>query len=303
MVRLILTLLTLLIATPALAQLATHKVTDTIYALVGPLGNRNAGNLGNNATFGLIITDAGAVLIDPGGTYQGAKQIHRVIGKITDQPVAIVINSGGQDHRWLGNSYWAEQGARIIASADAVEDQAERESLQMTVLDELVGDFGLEGTKALRADETFTDHLSLTLGAITIKLFHTGGAHTPGDSFVWVPSQSAVFTGDIVYTERLLGVIPVSDTLSWLEAFEAIEALDPDHVIPGHGKPTDILTAAAHTYDYLSHLRDAIGAHIENGGDIITSVEIDQSEFAYLQNFDLLARRNAQAVFEAMEWE
>ena len=33
------------------------------------------------------------------------------------------------------------------------------------------------------------------------------------------------------------------------------------------------------------------------------SVAVDQSAFAYLENFDGLARRNAQRVFEEMEFE
>lgn len=303
MTKFLVVLLLTLVSSPAYAQLNVHNVADGIYALVGPLGNRGPGNLGNNATFGVVVTDAGVVLIDPGATYKGAAKIDTAMKTITDQPVRIVINSGGQDHRWIGNSYWLEQGARIIASADAVADQAERESLQLNGLDALIGEHGYTGTNPIRATETFTDHLTLSLGGITLEVYHTGAAHTPGDSFVWVPSQSAVFTGDIVYTERLLGVTPVSDTIQWIAAFEAIEALSPEHIIPGHGRPTDILTAASHTYDYLVNLREQMALHIQNGGDIIGAVEVDQSAFTHLQNFDLLARRNAQTLFEAMEWE
>jgi len=303
MFRAIAVLFAVLLATPALADLKIHKVSDRIYGLVGDLGNRNPENLGNNATFGLVVTDAGVVLVDPGGTYKGAAQIDRVIKSITDQPVAIVINSGGQDHRWLGNSYWAEQNARIIASEAAVTDHTERESMQFTGLDFLVGKDGLKGTTAHKATETFANTLAFNLGGVDFELAHIAAAHTPGDSFLWVPSESVVFTGDIVYTERLLGVIPVSDTLGWLKSFDAIAALAPDHIIPGHGAPTDLPRATADTYDYLVNLRERMAAHIDGGGDIIASVHVDQSAFAHLNNYDLLSGRNAQAVFEAMEWE
>ena len=81
--------------------LTTHKLADDVYALVGPLSNRDAENLGNNANFGVVLTEEGVVLIDPGGTYQGAQMIDAAIGRITDKPVILVINTGGQDHRWL----------------------------------------------------------------------------------------------------------------------------------------------------------------------------------------------------------
>jgi glyoxylase-like metal-dependent hydrolase (beta-lactamase superfamily II) len=295
--------LLLLVSQPAYAQLKPVQVTENIYAIVGELGNRNPSNLGNNATFGVVITSVGLLLVDPGGTYQGAAEIDKAIKTFSDLPVRIVFNSGGQDHRWIGNSYWIERGARVIASDAAVADQLDRESLQFTGLTVLVGEPGLSGTNAITATETFADNLSFTLGDTKMELTHVGAAHTPGDAYLWVPSESTVFTGDIVYTERMLTITSISNTITWLESFEAFAALEPENVIPGHGGPTDLLTASADTYDYLVNLRAQMAAHIEEGGDIIDAVKVDQSQFSYLKNFDQLAGRNAQAVFEAMEWE
>ena len=41
----------------------------------------------------------------------------------------------------------------------------------------------------------------------------------------------------------------------------------------------------------------------DGGGDITRTSEIDQSAFSHLLNADLLAGRNAQRVFEELEWE
>ena len=49
-------------------MLKTHQLADNVYLLVGPLTNRTPGNLGNNANFGVVLTEVGVVLIDPGGT-------------------------------------------------------------------------------------------------------------------------------------------------------------------------------------------------------------------------------------------
>jgi glyoxylase-like metal-dependent hydrolase (beta-lactamase superfamily II) len=112
-----------------------------------------------------------------------------------------------------------------------------------------------------------------------------------------------VFTGDIVYVSRLLGVIEVSDSANWLDVFDEFAALNPTHVVPGHGPASVLATAKADTRDYLQNLRTRMRQHIDNGGDEISSVTVDQSAFAYLANFDQLAKRNAQAVFIQMEWE
>jgi glyoxylase-like metal-dependent hydrolase (beta-lactamase superfamily II) len=282
--------------------LNVEAVAPGIWAIEGPAEQRSPENLGNNATFGLIETNNGAVLVDPGATWLGAAMLHAVVRELTNQPVTHVINTGGQDHRWLGNGYWRAQGASIIASKTAVTDQAARGSLQLTILSQLVGS-GLEGTEPAQANIVFETSYDLEVGGRHIEIHYPGPAHTPGDSFVWLPAEQTVFTGDIVFIGRVLGVMEFSDSAAWLEAFSAIEALAPMHVIPGHGPASTLAKAQADTRDYLMNLRSRMRDYIDAGGDIIGSVDIDQSAFSYLDQFDVLSRRNAQAVFEQMEWE
>ncbi|TCP60740.1 glyoxylase-like metal-dependent hydrolase (beta-lactamase superfamily II) [Rhodovulum bhavnagarense] len=292
-------------AAPALAGpvIETQEVAPGVYALIGPTGQRDPENLGNNATFGLVVTaEWGAVLIDPGATWEGAATIHETVRQITDQPIEYVVNTGGQDHRWLGNDYWQAMGAMVIASKDAVADQQARASRQLSALNQLVGK-GAEGTYPSHADITFEDSYRLAIGDAILHIVHPGPAHTPGDSFVWHPQSGTVFTGDIVYIERIAGVMEFSDPAAWIDSFNAMAALNPAHVVPGHGPVSDLATAARDTLDYLVNLRTRIGAHIEAGGDILGSVDVDQSAFSYLENFDQLAGRNAQEVYSRMEWE
>jgi glyoxylase-like metal-dependent hydrolase (beta-lactamase superfamily II) len=295
--------ITLSIPLYASPVLQLQRVDNNVYAIIGPLGNRDPQNLGNNATFGFVVTSAGVVLIDPGGSYQGAAEIHNVIQTVTDKPVKIVINTGGQDHRWLGNGYFKKLGARIIASSKAVADQKARTQDQFFMLGNLVGDPGLKKTDAVYADETFDDRLEFTLGDTAFELHYVGPAHTPGDSYVWLPQQRIVFTGDIVYVQRMLGVIPVSNSKNWLTAFETVAALQPESVVPGHGHATTLQEATADTYDYLVFLRQAVADFMKSGGGIENIGTLDQSRFGYLKNYDILKGRNAQRVYQELEWE
>jgi len=284
-------------------ELKLQKVTEDVYAIVGELGDRSADNLGNNATFGFVVTGEGVVLIDPGGTYQGAQKIHQLIKQVTDKPVVKVINSGGQDHRWLGNGYFKSQGAQIIASEAAVNDQKARTQDQFIGLGNLVGDEGINGTDAIYADETFEQQLDFKLGDTLFEIRHAGQAHTPGDSFVWLPQKKVMFTGDIVYVERMLGVGTQSNSKSWVSVFETMAAYKPQHLVPGHGRATNLSQATKDTYDYLVFLRESVSDFMENGGDMSEISSVNQSKFNYLLNYELISGRNAQQVFSELEWE
>ena len=283
--------------------LRTEKLAENVYALIGPLTNRDPVNLGNNANFGVIVTTDGVVLIDPGATYRGAQMIQTAIDNITNQPVKWVINSGGQDHRWLGNGYFRERGAKIIASENAISDQKTRTRDQLNGLYTLVGAEGVAGTTPVYADESFRDKQLLTPGGTRIEIYHSGPAHTPGDSFVWLPKHDIVFAGDIVYTDRMLGIGSQSQHLGWIGAFEAMQKLQPGIVVGGHGNPASLSKATSETYDYLVFLRKAVQKFMDEGNGMEEIGIIDQARFSYLENYDALKGRNAQRVYEELEWE
>lgn len=287
----------------AAGMLTTKQIAENVYVLIGPLTDRSPENLGNNANFGVIVTADGVLLIDSGATYQGAEEIHQAIQRITQQPVKIVINSGGQDHRWLGNGYFKALGARIIANDEAVADQKARVRDQLSYLTGVLGAAGVAGTEPVYADQTFTDRTTLSLGGTRIEMIHAGHAHTPGDILVWLPDQQIMFAGDIVYVDRLLGVGSQSAHRSWISAFETMAALQPKVVVGGHGEPSDLAKATADTYDYLVFLRSAVHEFMKQGKGIEEVGTIEQSRFSYLENYDTLKGRNAQRVFEELEWE
>ena len=300
---LLLSSVTVSIGAHAEPVLKTEQLADNIFALIGPTTNRDPQNLGNNANFGVVVTEEGVVLIDPGATHQGAQMIHDTVRAITEKPIKVVINTGGQDHRWLGNGYFKALGAHIIANEKAVTDQKARLQDQLFRLGNLIGSEGLKDTEAVYADETFADQKVLMIGDTHIEIHHAGHAHTPGDSFVWLPDHKIMFSGDIVYTDRLLGVGPQSAHRSWIAAFEAMAAKQPEIVVGGHGRPADLAKARSDSYDYLVFLRKTVQAFMDEGHGMEEIGKIDQSRFSYLDNFESLKGRNAQRVFEELEWE
>lgn len=296
-----------MVAAPWAAHAVTldfRPVAEGVYAHVGDKGARSYENEALNANIGLVVTPAGAVLIDSGATWQGARRIHEAVRKITPQPIRWVINTGGQDHRWLGNGFFAAQGAETIAHAQGQADMRNRgndhlQALQSVLKEKADGTLPALPTRFVQgADER------LQLGGVVFELKHRGGAHTPGDMMVWLPQKSVLFTGDVVYVERMLGVIPVSNTRHWLETFAAIESLNPTVLVPGHGKVTDLATAKADTQVYLLALRAHMKKAVDEGVDVSSAVKsFDAGPFMRLLNAAELAPGNASRAYLELERE
>lgn len=100
----------------------------------------------------------------------------------------------------------------------------------------------LEGTELVTADRLYdgAEHL-IDLGNRTVALRTWGPAHTRADQVVWLPSERILFTGDLA-EERIFPIFPWfppddADIVAsgWLQALDAMVAMEPEVVVPGHG--------------------------------------------------------------------
>ena len=294
----------LVFALPAWAVDVVFKpVTDGVFAYIGDTEGRTYDNEGLNANIGLVVTPAGAVLIDSGATFQTARKIHEAARKVTTQPIKWVINTGGQDHRWLGNGYFKSQGVETIAHAAAEADMKARASDHMEGLKVLKE--RLEGTVPTLPSRFVTGQdTRLELGGVVMELKHRHGGHTPGDTLVWLPQKNVMFTGDVVYVDRTLGLIPVSRSKTWLESFAVIDEIKPRTIVPGHGNVTNLATAQAHTRDLLLALRAHMKKAIDDGVDLDAAVKsFNGKPFAVLKHADVWIPQLANQTYLEMERE
>jgi len=286
----------------------TVQVAKDVYALVGELGQRSPGNLGHNMTSGFIVTPDGVVVIDTGGSLANAQAIHAAIRQVTTRPVIYAVNTGGQDHRWFGNDYFKRQGASIVAAEAVVRDMRERGASQAEATRSLLKE-KFDGTRLAYPDITFAQRYTLPVNGQKIELIYTGGAHTVGDIFVWLPQRSIVFAGDTVFLDRLLGIMPGS-AQRWMRSLEFLrDELRPRVVVPGHGRVADLDQTLRDSYGYLTFLRETVVRRFAAGAfdPVEASQNLDQSRFAYLENYGDLAFRSrnalavAEEIFEAQQ--
>ena len=285
-------------------QPRAEAVADNVYTLVGPLGQRSADNDGLNANYAFVITAQGEILIDSGASRLGAEKLATAIRAVTPQPVRWVINTGSQDHRWLGNDYFAQHGAQIVALKRTAATQAQFADQHLAGLERLLGD-RLAGTKALSAPYLLDgDPVTLTLGGETLELRYTD-AHFPGDALVWLPKQKIAVTGDLVFVDRLLGVLPWSSVKKARQAFRMLETLQPARIVPGHGRVCDLAQAKRETGDYDDFLADTIGtaARDMQAMSAVLDRYADLSAFRHLENYAGLHRANMNRAFIEFESE
>lgn len=279
-------------------------VAPNVYAYVGDTEGRTYENEAINANIGLVVTPAGALLIDSGASYQGAKQIAEAAKKVTPQAIKWVINTGGQDHRWMGNGYFKAQGTEIMAHASAEADMKARgpEHLRANapvLKEKFEGTAIVLPTRWIKETET-----TLDLGGVAVRVVHRQGGHTPGDSMVWLPQSSVVFTGDVVYVDRILGLHQESKTKTWVESFEALEAINPKVVVPGHGRVTTLAQAQQDTGNLLKALRAHMGKAVEDGVDLSVAVKsFDAAPYKHLKHVDVWLPQLANRTYLEMEQE
>jgi glyoxylase-like metal-dependent hydrolase (beta-lactamase superfamily II) len=295
----------LLLGAPAVRafELTPTVAAPGVYALIGPTGPRTAQNDALNCNIGFVVTEQGVVLIDSGASRMGAERIARAGGSVTDQPIRWVINTGSQDHRWLGSGYFAEQGAKVIALQRTVETQKGYADQHLANLRRVLGE-RLAGTEPVSAAAPLAgDHARLNLGGVDLELIFLGDAHFPGDAVLWLLQQRVLFTGDLVYTDRLLGVLSSSQVRSWRAAFERMKTLKPKVIVPGHGSVGDLAKTQHDTGDYLEWLIDHVDAAQADWEPLDEVVErlADAPLFSHLANFHTLHRANINRAYLEFE--
>ncbi len=280
-----------------------YEFVPHVYTAIGATAPPTYENSGHNNNLSFVVTDDGVLVVNGGASARLAAALHEEIKAITDQPVKLVISENGQGHAVLGNSYWRDQGVPILMHEDAAEEiKSHGDQILMGM--ERYNKDKAEGTRVVAPDETFTDKKIVEMGGVTFEILHLGPAHGPGDTQVWIPAWDTVIAGDIAFHERMPPIFEDTCTSCWIETFEGpFTDLGAAYVIPGHGHPTNMGTVTTGTVGYLHDLRDKIGAHLEEGGDLASAYYVDQSNWTHLDTFEELATKNAGRIFAEMEFE
>lgn len=279
--------------------------TDT-YFVEGRTAVPDQRNEGFTSNAGFVITGHGVVVFDALGTPALGKALIAAIRARTHEPIRyVVISHYHADHMYGLQAFRDETSAIVIAENKTRQyrdsmDAGKRLKQRQQALAPWVN----AETRIVQPDITFEKDLRFTLGNKRFHLIYAGPAHAPGDSMMMVSPSGTLFAGDIVQNHR----IPFMNsddvnTANWLKGLMTVLKMKPQHIIPGHGEPSDDPKAAiVFTRDYIRFVRSKMKAAVQQWEPFDTAyTDVDWSHYRNLPAFRQTNRGNAYRVYLEMQ--
>lgn len=222
-----------------------------------------------------IEFDKWVVVIDsafPRGAERALRNIRETTG---NKPVRYVIVTHYHADHSFGSGVFAKEGAIIVSHENARDDYLKR-NLESYRKRQEESDAAAK-VPARAPGVTFTDRMVIDDGTRRAELRYFGHAHTSGCMFTWLPKERVLFTGDACVNGPY-NYMGDSDSASWIGALSKAQALDPETVVPGHGRASDGGLLALQK-NYFVELRRQVGALLEEGksdDEILKAVDIPE---------------------------
>lgn len=245
----------LLAAVPVIAAanelvLVPQQVAPDVYAFIGAQEEITPENRGNVMNSGFIVGPEGVIVIDTGVNVAHGRAILAAIRKITDRPIALVVNTHPHPENVLGNHAFAD--IPILARAETIDAMRARCELCFQNVERMLGSPAMAGTEIVIPNLSVSGNGSFEAGGRRIELYHFGWAHTEGDLAVFDPQSGVLFAGDLVYLDR----VPYTHEArvrGWVAALRELEKVPARRIVPGHGPVADP-QRMRETRDYLAAL-------------------------------------------------
>lgn len=220
--------------------MSLSEVAQRTYAYVQGDGGWGFSNAG------LVVGDGGhALLVD---TLFDLPHTRRMLDALPGgvRPTVVVNTHFNGDHCW-GNQLVAD--ARIVAhrmcreqlvhgpdpaALAAILESDAADDPTVAYFQQAFARFDFTGITVTPPTEVFDDEVVLDVGGRDVVVRHYGPAHTLGDAVVWAPDERVLFTGDLLFW-HVCPLVWDGTVTAWLGALDAMLALEPAVVVPGHG--------------------------------------------------------------------
>lgn len=289
-------------AVVAREALPVTEVAPGVYIVAGVHEEAAADNFGAIGNVGFIIGREAVAVIDTGGTAHAGQRLRQAIRAVTELPIRFVINTHVHPDHIMGNAAFGGDTPQFIGHRNLPRAIAARGDHYLRRLREELGP-AADGTRLIPPTRTVDGMMEIDLGGRVLRLTTYPAAHTDTDLTVFDVATSVLWTGDLLFIER----IPVVDgsLKGWLAASRDLRGTEAVRLVPGHGPPTAEGDAAFDAQErYLRTLLSEIRALIAQGGTMEQAVEsVGASERNKWILFDAYHPRNVVASYAELEWE
>jgi glyoxylase-like metal-dependent hydrolase (beta-lactamase superfamily II) len=269
------------------------KLADGIYV--------HTGN-GFDSNSGIIVTDEGVIVIDTGQNPIEARDILATVKKLTDKPVKLVIDTEPHGDHTTGHFVFPD--AVVIGAAGGGEsmrgaERANPNRIQTLAAASPAMKTALEGYKFIAPHIEYRDRMTLNFGGKTLELTYMKGVHSESDTAVWLPKERVVFSASAFVVNQINILRPFVTIPDILAAGKMMKALNPEHVVPGHGTPgtVAIFDDGEKYYALLMSRVDALMKQGKSLDDI--KKELKMPEYASWGSQDRMPT-NVEAAYKAL---
>ena len=253
-----------------------EQVTANGWVMHGPLGHPTAENQGFINNPGMIITEAGVVLVDPGSSVQVGEMVLRMVKQVTSAPIVATFNTHVHGDHWFGNQAIraAYPDAPIYGHPNLIKEAEEGKAGQwLAMMDRLTEGF-TRGTVAELPNRALNHGDEIKIGNHTFRMHHYGQSHTHTDLMVEVVEEKMVFLGDNAMSGRF-GGMQDGTFLGNANALQQVLKSGAETWVPGHGGSEVVTTFA----DYLNTVYGAALYAFDEGieSDEVKPIVVEQT--------------------------
>ncbi|MGH8173862.1 MAG: MBL fold metallo-hydrolase, partial [Rhodanobacteraceae bacterium] len=217
-------------------------------------------------------------------------------------PICYVINTHVHVDHVLGNIAFKDDKPSFVGHAALVDAIARSRSY---FLEHYAADFDAPATaeQIIAPDQTVATTLDLDLGGKRLHLRAWPKAHTDCDLTVLVEDDGVLWTGDLLFRER----VPALDgsAKGWISAIDELSRSPAKVIVPGHGPiAKNAAQAFAPERRYLEALIDGVRAEIAAGKSIEDATQhVGAAQKSEWKLMDTANARNVSRVYQELEWE
>ena len=253
------------------------------------------------ANIGFILGDTCVAVIDTGGSVRIGRALRAAVAARTPLPICYVINTHVHVDHVLGNVAFEGDRPRFVGAAALVQAITRNKAF---FLENYANDlYGGSADQVIGPDLTVEHELTLDLGGRLLLLRAWPTAHTDCDLTVYDARTGTLWTGDLLFRERL----PALDgsLKGWLSVLDQLARQKAALVVPGHGSLTrDLAAGILPERRYLQALLVGVRDELAQGKgveDAIRRVAGEQRSDWLL--WEQVHPRNVSRAYEELAWE